>query len=272
MPRLVGASGESKDHQPEHKSSDTARASNVNIFLTGVSSGIGHALAGAYLDQGAQVFGTSRRTPQDLLKRSGFSFESLDLLNAPAVEPTLKRLLAEVDRLELAILNAGILGQFGDLQEADFDDLRATMQVNVWANQLILNALSAQKLVIDQVVAISSGASLNGNRGWSGYAISKAALNMLMKLHAQEKTSTHFCALAPGLIETAMQDQLQALPDDQRYPSLQRLRSRRGTSEMPNPRAAAEKLIPIFAQLPRSVTSGDYADIRQLPAERINQV
>jgi benzil reductase ((S)-benzoin forming) len=235
------------------------------VLITGVSSGVGHGLAQAYLDRGWKVFGTSRRTPEDLRQRDGFVFRSLDLRDHDAIPTVLKDLLAGTSRLVLVVLNAGVLGRFGDMADADLDELSDKMDVNVWAHKVILDTLFKAGIETAQVVAISSGAAVNGNRGWGGYAISKAALNMLTKLYAAERPETHFCALAPGIIDTAMQEQLCSREPDPRYPSVEVLRSKRHTSEMPTPDEAAERLVRTFERLPSLVESGAFADIRQLP-------
>ena len=162
------------------------------IFITGVSSGIGHALAREYLDRGCRVYGVSRRRPTGLIGREGFAYQSLDLQDHGKTKATLATLLDGVEHLHLAVLNAGVMGAFGDLGEIPLDDLRKTLETNVWVNKTVLDNLFSQGRRIDQVVAMSSGASVNGNRGWAGYSISKAALNMLTKLYARERPDTHF--------------------------------------------------------------------------------
>lgn len=243
------------------------KATIGNVFLTGVSSGIGRALAAHYLVQGRRVFGVSRRTPADLVGQENFRFESLDLREFDQVAPALDRLLHGLNRLDLVVLNAGVLGRFGDLIDVPLSDLKHTMDINLWANKVLLDRLFASGPAVSQVVAVSSGASVNGNRGWGGYSLSKAALNMLVKLYSREQSETHFTALAPGIIDTAMQDELCSQPADERYPSLEKLRSKRGTAEMPGPEEAAAILAGTFGRLPSLVASGEYADIRQLPQD-----
>jgi NAD(P)-dependent dehydrogenase (short-subunit alcohol dehydrogenase family) len=237
------------------------------MLITGVSSGIGHGLATFYLEQGWRVLGTSRRTPADLLEHSRFLFRGIDLGDPTAIAPPINALLGDTRHLDLVVLNAGVLGGFGDLGDADLDDLTRTMQVNVWSNKCLLDALYGTGVTIQQVVAISSGASVNGNRGWGGYSISKAALNMLVTLYARERPETHFAALAPGLVDTFMQEQLRARTPDERYPAVEVLRNKQHTPDMPRPDAAAEILAATMAQLPERVSSGAYADIRTLTAE-----
>ena len=150
-----------------------------------------------------------------------------------------------------------------DMADCSLDDLRETMEINVWSNKWLLDALLCQNRTIDQVVAISSGASLSGSRGWNGYSISKAALNMLIKVYSGEYTGTHFTSLAPGLVDTAMQDYLTGLPYDPRFEPLNILKEAKGTDKMPNGEDCARKLIHAFPELLK-LTSGSYADIRKL--------
>ena len=235
------------------------------IFISGVSSGIGHALASAYLDRGNSVFGVSRRAPDDLLRHGRFAFRHLDLTEHGNAQAVLGGLLDGVDHLELAVLNAGVLGRFGDMAQMPLDELKQVMEINLWSNKTVLDCLLAEGRRVDQVVTISSGASVNGNRGWAGYALSKAALNMLTRLYARENPDTHFCALAPGVIDTPMLDGLLSLPADGRYPSLDVLRSKRHTPDVPTPAEAAQRLVAAIDRLPGLVESGSYADLRKLP-------
>lgn len=48
-----------------------------NIFIIGVSSGLEHAFAQQYLEQGQVVYGIRRRTPDDLLAHPNFHFQSV---------------------------------------------------------------------------------------------------------------------------------------------------------------------------------------------------
>ncbi len=236
-----------------------------SVFITGVSSGIGHALAEEYLRRGWRVYGLSRRTPTDLVEQDEFLHAALDLHDHARIPTIISQLLGRLDRLDLAVLNAGVMGRFDDMANVGLDDMKEVMEINLWANKTVIDALFSQGRTVGQVVAISTGASINGHRGFAGYSISKAALNMLTKLYAHERPETHFCALAPGVIDTIMPDMLCSMPPDERFPALNALRAKRGTWEMPSPKQAAVRLIDTFGRLPGLVESGDYADIRKLP-------
>lgn len=232
------------------------------IYITGVSSGLGYGLTKAYLSQGALVYGCSRREPEDLISQ-GLRFQAIDLSDADAGETLLNEQIQGVQHFDIVILNAAKLGKIRDMQDVSLSDLRETMEINLWANKWLLDVLFSHNRIVKQIVAISSGASQSGSRGWNGYSLSKAALNMLVKLYAGERPETHFTSFAPGLVDTAMQDYLTNLPEDDRYPPLTTLKAAKGTDRMPDGETCARKLIDAFPKL-LQLESGGYADIRKL--------
>ena len=234
-----------------------------NLFITGVSSGLGHGLARAALQKGHDVAGLSRREPSDIISHPRFRFAACDLATPDTIPGALEKILDPGQTLDLVVLNAGVLWRIADMADAPLDVLKWMMDVNVWANKPILDFIFRREITVNQVVAISSGASVAGARGWNGYSISKAALNMLVKLYAAERPETHFTALAPGLVETYMQDQVKDLPDDPRFPSIKRLHKARGTPDMPKPEAAAAKLFEVFPKL-TGYPSGGFVDVRTM--------
>jgi len=215
------------------------------------------------LNSGHSVYGISRRTPQDLADQSGFHYLSLDLRDTDNITAALTSFLDGLKNFETVYLNAGVLGKVRDLKDCPLNELKEQMDVNLWSNKLILDALRACDIRVPQVLSLSSGAAVNGNRGWNGYSISKAALNMFTHLYAQEWPETHFTAFAPGLIDTAMQDYLCKEVDTNTYPSVQKLIEARGTENMPKPQEAARRIIEVLPTL-RTLPSGAFVDIRNL--------
>ncbi len=207
------------------------------------------------------MYGCSRRG-------AGFShprFHDIraDLSDLDRIPSHLERLLRGVRQLDRVFLNAGILGRIQPLSATSMDAIREIMDINVWSNKVILDWLLNSGIPITQIIMISSGASILGNKGWGGYALSKSALNMLARLYSHEFPDTHISAIAPGLIDSAMMDYLCDGPDVSEYPALRRLRDARGTAAMPTPELAAEKIdasLPLLRQQP----SGGYIDLREI--------
>lgn len=230
-----------------------------SALISGTSSGLGRGLAEVLLRRSWSVFGCSRR-PTDL---PGLEAIQLDLTHHEAVAPALDGLLKDAHALDLVVLNAGVLGEIRDIGETPLKDLKGVMETNVWANKTVLDWLLRWDPPTHQIVLISSGAAVLGNRGWGGYALSKATLNMLTKLYAHEFPDTHLSALAPGIIDTPMMDQLCDETDADSFPALNRLQAARGTDAMPEPEEAAERLLSVLDEL-RSRPSGSFIDIREI--------
>jgi benzil reductase ((S)-benzoin forming) len=234
-----------------------------NVLITGVSSGIGLGLAREYLGQGVQVFGLSRREPPEFEGRGNFRFERADLRKSEEASQAIGKLLKGADCLDLVILNAGVLGRVADMGEISVEEFREVMEVNLVANKVLIDAVFAQGFPVMQVVAISSGAATKANRGWNAYSISKTALNMMIALYATERPETHFSALAPGIVDTPMQDRISEMPQEGRFSSLDMLRAAKGSPMMPKPDEAAPRLVDGIAKATK-FPSGSFLDIHSL--------
>lgn len=234
-----------------------------NIFITGVSGGLGKAMAEYYIREGSIVYGVSRSTPKELLEYENFTFRSLDLGDLESIPMGLEKLFTE-KQFDLFMLNAGIIGQYGDLADISLREAKQIEDVNVWSNKVILDYCLQNKVKVQQVVAISSGASVSNARGWSAYGVSKAALNMLISMYAAEIPDTHFCSLAPGIIDTDMQEYLNSLEADEKYQTLGVLQSAKRSGKMPSPESAAENIIRALPKIRETIKSGGYADVRKL--------
>jgi NAD(P)-dependent dehydrogenase (short-subunit alcohol dehydrogenase family) len=234
------------------------------LFITGNSSGLGRGLTEAYLARNWSVYGLSRRGSGDL--QGAVHDIRCDLADHEVIPMALDTLLAGVGRLDLVILNAGILGRIADLEQTPLSEIREVMEINVWSNKTILDWLKGSGIPVKQIVLISSGAAVNGNRGWGAYSLSKATLNMLGKLYAHEFPQTHIASLAPGLVDTAMQDHLCEEVDAALFPSVNKLRKARGTASMPTPRQAGEQIADVIPGL-LNYASGDFLDIRTMGSD-----
>jgi len=233
------------------------------IFITGTSSGVGFGLAKHYLDRGFHVYGISRKSNTELNGYENFNFLSQDLSQLGILPKVLSVYADSVKNLELVILNAGILNEIKDLKDTGIDEIKKAMDINVWSNKILIDTLFSCVENIEQVVAISSGAAVSGARGWNAYSLSKATLNMLISLYSKELTNTHFCALAPGLIDTQMQDYIFALPDEEKFPVVQKLKKAKGTEQMPDPIMASETIANAIEKS-KKYPSGSFLDIRNL--------
>lgn len=234
------------------------------VFITGVSRGLGYGIAKSYLENGYTVYGCSRgKCDLTAAFPELFHHASIDLADSTGGPVALAGWLEELPGFDLVVLNAGVLPGIRDMKDTPLESLRETMELNLWSNKWMLDFLLGMSRKPRQVVAISSGAAVSGTRGWNGYSISKAALNMLVKLYAAEEPGVHFIALAPGLIDTAMQEYICGIEEDEKYETVRRLKSARNTPDMPSADEAGRRIAAIMDKL-LDQPSGAFVDIRKM--------
>lgn len=163
----------------------------VNWLITGVSGGLGKALAEAALARGDKVAGTVRR-PSDLEafralapgRALGFQ---LDVADEPALRAAVDAAEAEFGGLDVLVNNAGY-GLIGAVEEASLDEIRRQFEVNVFAPITAIQAVLPyfRKRRAGHVINVTS---VSGVAAWGGtgiYTGSKFALEGVAQTLAQE--------------------------------------------------------------------------------------
>ena len=159
-------------------------------FITGVSGGLGRALALAALEAGDIVAGTVRKAPD----RDAFSALDpnahgyvADVTDAAAVAAAVTAAEALSAGIDILVNNAGY-GLTGAVEETSLDEARAQFEANVFGPLAVLRAalpgMRARRS--GHVINITS---VSGLAAWSGtgiYCASKFALEGLGEALAQE--------------------------------------------------------------------------------------
>jgi len=175
--------------------------------VTGASSGIGKAIAAAFLREGATVAGIARRklATADL---SGERFHSFlaDLTSDQDRTHCVHRIVAELGGIDILIHAAGIIAN-GTIENTTLSDWDTMMNINVRAvfhlTQLALPALVPRK---GNIVVISSVAGLRSFPGVLSYAVSKAAVDQFTRCSALELApkGVRINAVNPGVVVTQL--------------------------------------------------------------------
>jgi NAD(P)-dependent dehydrogenase (short-subunit alcohol dehydrogenase family) len=228
----------------------------VNVLITGVSSGLGKSLMRGYIKDGHTVYGMSRKVVKEC------NHIPCDLSELETVGIKLEELLGSVSNIDIVILNAGMLGEIKLFQEWSLNELTKIMNLNVWSNKIIIDWLLS-KMNIKQVVSISSGASEHTYKGWSGYSLSKAALRMMMDVYSKDANNTHFMSVAPGLINTSMQDYLCNKVDRKKFPIINKFIDAKNNNLIDSPEVISRKLIKLIPQL-NTFENGSFIDMRKI--------
>lgn len=114
------------------------------ILITGVSSGLGKAMAEAALQRGHTVVGTVRRDTDretfEALAPGRAHARILELTDTPSIEPVIQGIETDVGPIDAVINNAGY-GLQGTLEELSLDDLRRLFEVNVFSHLAVIQAV-----------------------------------------------------------------------------------------------------------------------------------
>ena len=177
------------------------------ILITGASRGIGFALATGAARAGHRVFALSRST-QRLENIASIEPHAIDLTNTEAIKDLALQFEQQQVQLDALINNAGALinKPFSETTWADFE---AVYHVNVFGLAHLTRHLLPFINSSGHVVNISSMGGLERTAkfpGLAAYSSSKAAVNILTELLAEEYKSTGpaFNALALGAVQTEM--------------------------------------------------------------------
>lgn len=235
----------------------------MNVLITGTSSGIGYGLALDFLKRNAKVWGISRRKKAELEAVNTFYHLKADLTDAELLKNSLPDFLNGQKHFDFVILNSGVLGKIRLMNEIGIDRMKEVMEINVWANKVLLDTIFQLGLTVSQVVGMSSRASLRSSPGWGTYSMSKAALNMLMNVYASEYPDTHFISFAPGLVDSEIQDYICSIEETEKYPTTKVMQEARHTDIMPDAINAAPKLIEGMAKA-LDYESGTFVDVREM--------
>jgi benzil reductase ((S)-benzoin forming) len=248
-------------------------ASPGKVLITGASRGIGNALARKYLAAGFRVFGLSRTLPVGLLRHPHYTHVSVDLARTDALCDVLRhRLIREHELFDLShvFLNAGMFSlRIADLKHVPLSELTSVMDINVWSNKVILDTLLGHEVSIGTCVVSSSIAGARARAGNSAYAISKAALNIMMALYALENPQTYFAVLGLCNVHTELARRIGSLPLEGSFPEIEKLRQRGAASGyLASADERAAHLFDLLALgLKERVPSGQFTEIRSLIAQ-----
>jgi benzil reductase ((S)-benzoin forming) len=214
------------------------------VYITGVSRGLGKALAENYLVKNHQVFGIGK---SNSLEHKNYSFISCDLSDSNAVENLTLNFPKKSE--VLLINNAGIIGEIK----------RISQQLNEFSVELFqINTLSPIQLTRKFSIAcqksstrltilnISSGAARRAIPGWANYCASKSALDMFSECFQLEEiergSNTRIFSLAPGIIDTYMQNKIRSSNKDD-FSALDNFIQLKKNNELRSPEETAKNII-----------------------------
>lgn len=160
-------------------------------LITGISSGLGQALAQTVIERGDRVIGTFRHQAQidafnDLYQNKAIGIK-LDLTNSTEIQHAFEFVKSNVGKLDVLVNNAG-LGFAGAIEETSDEETRAVFEANFFGvlalTKTFLPLLRQQKS--GHIIQISSHGGFKAFAGFGIYNASKFALEGFSEALAQE--------------------------------------------------------------------------------------
>ena len=209
-------------------------------FITGVSSGLGRAVAIAAIDAGYDVVGSVRNAAD------AASFEALatdraysvllDVADHGAIGPAIDRIERDIGPIGVVVNNAGY-GQEGPLEQIGIGDMRRLFDANFFGALAVSQAVIPHMRVRGRglIINISSITALGAAPAIGAYSSSKAALNCASEVLAKEVApfGIKVTAIQPGSFRTdwAGRSLVRGVDDDPAYAHLDEQRAARAARD-----------------------------------------
>ena len=178
------------------------RFSNRVALVTGAASGIGSAVAGRLLVEGAKVASFDLRAggPSGVLTLEG------DVSRSADVEAAVARAESELGPLDVLVCSAGIPGASLETVDVTDDEWKRVLAINAdgvfFCNRAVLPGMVERGY--GRIVNVASIAGKEGNPMAAAYSASKAAVMALTKAVGKDvaRTGVLVNCIAPAVIDT----------------------------------------------------------------------
>ncbi len=212
-------------------------------LVTGASRGIGAAVAERFAAEGADLVLVARTVGgleevDDRIRAHGqhATLVPLDLTDGAGIDRLGGAIAERYGRLDVLVGNAAELGRLGPIAHFSPDEWQPIIDINLTANWRLIRAFDPLLRASDagRAIFVTSGVARSPIAYWGAYAVSKAALEMLVKMYAAEvaKTNVKINLFDPGAVRTRMR--AQAFPGEE-------------PENLPDPATVAERFVELAA-------------------------
>jgi NAD(P)-dependent dehydrogenase (short-subunit alcohol dehydrogenase family) len=214
--------------------------------VTGVSSGLGEAIAANLLARGFEVVGVGRAAR---LTSPSFRLVVADLADLEHLPAKLDDSFGELATRRVSsiavINNAATAEPAGTVGDLDAGAVAAALAVNLVAPVMVANAFVRAFRTVDidrRLLNVSSGAAVRPIPGSGTYNVAKAGLEMLTSVIAAERSGVTAITIRPGIIDTPMQAFLR-VQSEERLPAVGMFRGFHESRRLVPPDVTAAKIV-----------------------------
>ena len=183
--------------------------------ITGASRGLGAAIAKRFAGEGSHVVLVARTVGgleevDDAIRAEGgaATLVPLDLTEFDRIDEMGAALAQRFGHIDVLVGNAGILGTLSPMGHIETQVWDRVIAVNLTANWRLIRSFDPLLRASDsgRAIFVTSGAADGAHPYWGAYAVSKAALEAMVKTWAGEvtKTPVKVNLVDPGALRTSM--------------------------------------------------------------------
>lgn len=182
-------------------------AINQTTLITGISSGIGLALAKLLLNKNHFVIGTTKSGHLENFDHENLTILQLDI-NSDAQRKSVAAIIeSEATNIDLLINNAGIAPDVFQ-EEPDLESFTQTITTNLTSTVFFTELLLKKIPENGKIIFISSEMGLikNADKTGTAYRISKTGINMYSEILARRlsENKINVAAIHPGWVKTKL--------------------------------------------------------------------
>ena len=219
---------------------------NKTIWITGASSGIGKALAIKFAQEGWKVAISARR--ENLLEeisrsQNNIDYFPLDVTDSEKCKKVFNDVKKKLGDINISVFCTGIHDPKSE-KKLNLEKVRKIMEVNFFGTVNSINAVYDyyNDKKSGQISIVSSVAGYRGLPAAGAYCASKSALDMLSMVIQLENPSFKVFSVAPGIVDTAMQEQIRGATK-KLFPDLQRFVDYKNNGDLTSVDQVAEKYV-----------------------------
>jgi NAD(P)-dependent dehydrogenase (short-subunit alcohol dehydrogenase family) len=191
-------------------------------LVTGASRGLGAAIARRFAAEGAELILLARTSGgleevDDDVRAAGApggghaTLVPLDIADFAALDRLGGAIFERHKRLDILVANAAMLGTLSPLAHIDPKEWQRVIDVNLTANWRLIRSLDPllRASPAGRAIFVTASKGKVAAAYWGAYAVTKAALEQLARIYAEETaiTKVKVNLVDPGRLATAMRRQ-----------------------------------------------------------------
>lgn len=235
------------------------------FIITGASRGLGASFVKLLVEKDSHFILIARNIEKLNSFRDNYSSQNIMIephsidLSKPEFYDNINKIFKTLSWSKYSkvvlINNASTILPIKHLNKANINELKNIIQLNLLSciaiSQLFMDYCKVNSVKNSYILNISSGVSLAPVEGWGLYCISKAAINMLSAVIANDSTNWKYpiksVAINPGPLDTSMQKMIRE-SDGSQSPAKDKFVTMYNDGALFNPVQVATKIINILSK------------------------